>query len=143
MINRTRRDSAGNLASLLDLGYNNVGLDDNWQACGEGYEGSFHDLDGNPLINKTRFPSMQGMTNYGHSVGLRMGWYMNNCICLEDRFRDLDYVTTHMEASARAVAEYGFDSVKLDGCGQFRVRFTFLRFFSVCASLCFLLSFFE
>ena len=31
-----------NDTSLQDLGYIGVGLDDNWQACGKGYSGSFH-----------------------------------------------------------------------------------------------------
>ena len=29
-------------------------------------------------------------------------------------------IANHMEMSAAAVAKYGFDGLKLDGCGQFR-----------------------
>lgn len=36
----------GKPMSLLDLGYENCGLDDNWQACGKGVNGSFHDVNG-------------------------------------------------------------------------------------------------
>ena len=32
--------------SLLDFGYASIGLDDNWQACGAGVNGSFHNIDG-------------------------------------------------------------------------------------------------
>ena len=32
------------------------GLDDFWQACGTGVNGSFHSVNGTPLINLTRFP---------------------------------------------------------------------------------------
>jgi hypothetical protein len=32
------------------------GLDDNWQACGAGVRGSFHDANGRPLVNRSRFP---------------------------------------------------------------------------------------
>lgn len=32
-----------NGTSLLDIGYNRVGLDDNWQQCGKGINGSFLD----------------------------------------------------------------------------------------------------
>eukprot|EP00755_Sulcionema_specki_P034192 Sspe_Gene.102411::Locus_77636_Transcript_1_1_Confidence_1.000_Length_557::g.102411::m.102411/K07407/E3.2.1.22B, galA, rafA; alpha-galactosidase len=106
--------------SLLELGYNDCGLDDNWQACKAGVNSSFHDADGNPLINKDRFPDMKAMTDYGHKLGMRVGWYMNNCICRENQFTDPGYITKHMERSAAAVAEYGFDAVKLDGCGEFR-----------------------
>ena len=110
----------GKLTSLADLGFIAVGLDDNWQDCRKGVNGSFHDSAGNPIINTARFPSMKGMTDYGHSKGLKVGWYMNNCICLEDQFNDHSYITKHMEQSVKAIAEAGFDGVKLDNCGQFR-----------------------
>lgn len=107
--------------SLSDLGYNNCGLDDNWQQCGAGAFGSFHDAQGNPIINVTRFPDMKAMTDYGHNLGLRVGWYMNNCICREGSWNwkgDVN-ITKHMTRSAQAVADYGFDGLKLDGCGEF------------------------
>jgi hypothetical protein len=28
-----------------------------------------------PVINPAKFPDMLAMTNYGHSVGLTVGWY--------------------------------------------------------------------
>lgn len=107
--------------SLLDLGYNNCGLDDNWQACGAGAFGSFHDAQGNPIINVDLFPDMKGMTDYGHRLGLRVGWYMNNCICREGShgWKGDVNITKHMTRSAQAVSDYGFDGLKLDGCGEF------------------------
>lgn len=106
--------------SLLDLGYNNCGLDDNWQQCNAGAFNSFHDIDGYPIINTDLFPDMKGMTDHGHALGLRVGWYMNNCICQEHSWKGETNISKHMEQSAKAVADYGFDGVKLDGCGQFR-----------------------
>ena len=73
--------------SLRDFGYVHAGLDDNWQACGAGFNQSFHDKDGNPLVNKTRFPDMAAMTKEGHDHQLKVGWYLNNCICAENQFR--------------------------------------------------------
>lgn len=107
--------------SLLDLGYNNCGLDDNWQACGQGAFGSFHDAEGNPLINTDLFPNLKGMVDYGHKLGMRVGWYMNNCICREgsNGWKGEVNITKHMTKSAQAVADYGFDGLKLDGCGEF------------------------
>ena len=105
--------------SLLDVGYNNCGLDDNWQACGAGPQDSFNDENGAPLINTTTFPDMKAMTDHGHSLGLRVGWYMNNCICRENKLKGDDFVEKVWAGSANAVASYGFDGVKLDGCGQF------------------------
>lgn len=105
--------------SLADLGYTDVGLDDGWQACGAGVNGSFHDADGHPLINTTAFPDMKQFTDYGHRHGLKMGWYMNTCYCLETQFTDKAYIAKHMEGDVKAIFDYGFDGVKLDGCGQF------------------------
>mmetsp|Transcript_11142 Transcript_11142/g.16365 ORF Transcript_11142/g.16365 Transcript_11142/m.16365 type:complete len:454 (-) Transcript_11142:228-1589(-) len=110
----------GTPTSLADLGYIHVGLDDNWQKCGAGIHGSFHDKDGNPIINKDTFPNMKAMTDYAHSLGLLAGWYMNNCICAEHEYILETEIELHMIQSAKAVAEAGFDGVKLDGCGQFR-----------------------
>ena len=82
MVARTRT-VGGKPTSLLDLGYNNVGLDDNWQACGTGVNGSFHAIDGTPLINTKTFPSMADMTAHGHKLGLRVGWCEYAfCTCL-------------------------------------------------------------
>ena len=64
----------GKKMSLADLGYISVGLDDAWQACGTGVNGSFHDAEGNPLVDTKKFPSMKNMTDYGHSLGLKIGW---------------------------------------------------------------------
>ncbi len=57
MVERTRLVD-GKPTSMLDLGYSDCGLDDAWQACGAGVNGSFHDAAGNPLVNLQRFPSM-------------------------------------------------------------------------------------
>eukprot|EP00041_Stephanoeca_diplocostata_P015730 m.301214 g.301214 ORF g.301214 m.301214 type:complete len:548 (+) comp20137_c0_seq3:73-1716(+) len=118
MAERTRTVD-GKATSLLDLGYANCGLDDNWQACGKGVNGSFHDAKGAPIINTDRFPDMSSMTAHGHAKGIRVGWYMNNCICGEHQFSG-DMIAAVMESSAKAVAEYGYDGLKLDGCSQFR-----------------------
>ena len=61
--------------SLSELGYIQANLDDAWQACGHGVNKSFHDADGNPLIN-SKFPNMSAMTELGRSLGLESGWYM-------------------------------------------------------------------
>ena len=60
--------------SLCDLGYCDVGLDDNWQACGAGVNGSFHAADGTPLWNTTRFPDVKAMNEKIHQLGLKSDW---------------------------------------------------------------------
>ena len=54
-----------------------------YQACKTGVQGSFHNASGYPLIDKTKFPDMKAMTDHAHSIGLKMGWYANNCGCNE------------------------------------------------------------
>ena len=49
--------------SLADVGYVRVGLDDNWQDCGAGVNGSFHDSTGQPLVNLKTFPDMKSMVS--------------------------------------------------------------------------------
>lgn len=115
-----KRMVGGTPTSLADLGYTNCGLDDNWQACGDGVQQSFHDDAGYPLLNTKSFPDMKSMTDYGHAKGLFIGWYMNNCICSENQFKDEGYIAKHMEQSVKAIIDFGYDGVKLDGCGQFK-----------------------
>ena len=81
---RKDRTVDGVPTSLCDLGYCDVGLDDNWQQCSTTRGGlQFHDEDGTPLVNTDRFPDMAAMTAHAHKLGLTAGWYGNNCICSE------------------------------------------------------------
>ena len=66
----------GKPTSLCDLGYCDVGLDDNWQACGSYGPDKlkYHDEDGNPVVNEDRFPDFKSMTDHAHSLGLTSGW---------------------------------------------------------------------
>ena len=64
----------GEGVSLLSLGFERVGLDDAWQACGQGVNGSFHTATGRPIINTTRFPSMSAMNAKAHALGLKSDW---------------------------------------------------------------------
>ena len=51
--------------SLCDMGYCSVGIDEGWEGCGAGVNGSQHDVDGNPTIN-SKFPDMAAVVRYGH-----------------------------------------------------------------------------
>ena len=112
---RKDRKVDGIPTSLCDLGYCDVGLDDNWQACGAYGPDKlhFHDEDGNPLVNTKRFPDFKGMTDHAHKLGLTAGWYGNNCICSERATSDKKFYV----GDVKALRNYGFDSWKLDGCG--------------------------
>jgi len=101
--------------SLWDLGYRDIGLDDNWQLCGSyGTDKfTFHQEDGTPVVNLQRFPNFKAMTSYAHKLQLTSGWYGNNCICSDHCADEKCY-----RGDVKAAVEYGFDSIKLDGCGK-------------------------
>lgn len=110
-----KRSVDGKPTSLCDLGFCDVGLDDNWQACKAGTGGNnYHDSDGNPIVNKDRFPDMKNMTDHAHKLGLSAGWYGNNCICSDHKSGDRKFY----EGDAKALRAFGFDGYKLDGCGS-------------------------
>jgi alpha-galactosidase len=101
--------------SLRDLGYSDVGLDDAWQKCGNygSDNNTYHDESGRPVIDVELFPDFNALTDYAHSIGLTAGWYGNNCICEDHCSTDACY-----QEDVNALVSLGFDSVKLDGCGQ-------------------------
>jgi alpha-galactosidase len=127
LVSRARR-VGGRPTSLADVGYVAAGLDDGWQACGAGAFGSFHDARGVPLVNTTAFPSLGAMVSKAHALGLRAGWYGNNCHCMElsckyqapPCWEGAKNLTLHMAGTVDAAVRYGFDGIKLDGCGEFR-----------------------
>jgi hypothetical protein len=51
--------------------------DDVWQLCGsygpENY--TYHDTDGNPVVDTSRFPNMSALPATAHSLGLTAGFY--------------------------------------------------------------------
>eukprot|EP00729_Bicosta_minor_P003802 gene3802-21200_t len=114
-----RSDGSGGQTSLVELGYGQASLDDAWQACDTGVNRSFHDAEGNPLIDLNAFPNMSAMTAFGKTLGIESGWYMNNCNCAENQFTDPVQIANIVRRSAHAVAALGFTSLKLDSCGQF------------------------
>ena len=101
--------------SLRDVGYSSIGLDDSWQACGQGLNGSFHSKDGVPLVND-KFPNMSAMNEKAHLNNLTSGWYLNNCICPETGKLQPNWLP-QMQGDVAALIRYGFDEVKLDSCG--------------------------
>jgi hypothetical protein len=103
--------------SLLDIGYDHCGIDDGWQSCGAGIHGSFHDAQGNPILNLTSFPSMKDLVDYSHSKNMKMGWYANNCFCRENDYPNPGLV---YQGDVNFMTKSGFDGIKLDDCGMFK-----------------------
>ena len=60
--------------SLAELGYGSFGIDEGWEACGQGVNRTQHAADGKPVVEKA-FPDLSALVASGHKQGLRMGWY--------------------------------------------------------------------
>uniref|UniRef100_A0A6U4G2I8 Alpha-galactosidase n=1 Tax=Phaeomonas parva TaxID=124430 RepID=A0A6U4G2I8_9STRA len=111
--------------SLKDLGYIEVGLDDSYQLCRSGEHNSFHAWTNDrdklvAMIDTRKFPDMKGMVDYAHERGLKAGFYANNCICMEMNYHKNEEIEAHYQGDAFDMLHYGFDSIKLDGCGEFK-----------------------
>jgi hypothetical protein len=76
-ISARRLSVDGTPTSLVDLGYDRVGIDSGWAACGAGVNGSWHDKTGHFIVNTTKFPDMKAMVDHGHSKQVKMGFYLN------------------------------------------------------------------
>jgi len=111
MVNRSL--AAGSGRSLRDAGYEFANLDDGWQACNAGVDGSFHSADGEPLVDGARFPDIAAMASKAHALGLRPGFYLNNYICPEGMPSDPAYVK-NMRGNVEFLVKNGFDYVKVD-----------------------------
>jgi alpha-galactosidase len=101
--------------SFADLGFSDAGVDDNWQDCNGGTSGyTYHNAEtGRPAVNTVTFPDMKGMVDFAHNLNLTSGFYSNNCIC-HDHCND----TICFAGDVDQVLDWGFDSIKLDGCGK-------------------------
>lgn len=111
--------------SLRSLGYVDVGLDDAYQVVGGGVDGSFHRWDAagellRNVIDEATFPDMRAMNEHASKLGLRTGFYNNNCIGKEKNFTGAVDIDAHYRGDVADIEELGFSGTKLDGCGQFR-----------------------
>lgn len=105
----------GTNTSLKSLGFTDVGVDDLWQQCGSygPLNWTYHDENGSPVVNTARFPNISELPATAHALGLTAGFYSNNCAC-SDTCVDLKCFI----GDVNAIIGWGFDSLKLDGCGK-------------------------
>merc|ERR1740139_409035 len=64
-----------------------------------------------------KFPDMLAMTRESHAHNVNMGWYMNNCGCLNEELQAWGDVGGTPEMDVAAAAGLEFDGLKIDGCG--------------------------
>ena len=101
--------------TLWAAGYADVGIDDAWEACGQGVNGSYHDAAGRPIVNTTRFPDMRALTAYARTRNVSMSWYGNCCGCAAGEHALSE---PHYAQDAQATVDLGFSGLKIDGCGN-------------------------
>lgn len=116
MAARTRQVD-GRPTSLVDLGYTHAGIDDGWQQCGSGPTGKgFHNGSGYPMVDAAKFPDMLGLTNAARQLNVTPGWYGNNCHC-SDHSAVCKAGQACYTGDVAATNDFGFASLKVDGCG--------------------------
>ena len=104
MVDRSR-SVGGKPTSLLDLGYDRIGLDGGWNQCfAENH--TFHwASDGRPVWIEDLFPDPKAMVAKAHGLGLSPGWYLNNCGCAENHIVDEEVIEKFMQGSVRMLAD--------------------------------------
>ena len=102
-------------SGLLAAGYTRLGVDDGWQACGAGVNGSFHDASGAPIVNRSRFPDPAALGADADARGAQLGWYANNCWCCE-----AGLAPPRVEQDVALARAVGARGLKVDGCGPAR-----------------------
>ena len=100
--------------SLFDVGYTSIGIDEGWEGCGAGVNGTQHDAQGRPTVASS-FSNMAQLVAEIHSLGVSAGWYQNGCKCGEKKGLAQNYA-----GDVASLHDFGFDAVKFDGCGAQR-----------------------
>lgn len=103
-------------SGLIDHGWTYINIDDYWEvhrnSSDQTLQGPKRDVNGRILPNP-RFPDMQGLVDYVHSKGLKIGlysspgpWTCGGCVGSYD----------HELLDAETYAAWGFDYLKYDWC---------------------------
>ena len=102
-------------SGLVAAGYVEIGIEEGWEGCGRGVNGSYHDKDGTPLVDLDRFPDMAALVKKAGAKGVGVGIYMNGCEPCAKAERDLSFRTPVQDIAFTAA--HGFTGLKVDGCG--------------------------
>ena len=105
------RISANSMADKLsEHGWNYINIDDGWEAASRNADGT--------ISPNQKFPDMKGLTDYVHSLGLRMGIYSSpgprTCGGYLGSWQ-------HEDQDAKTYADWGIDYLKYDWCSYSEV----------------------
>lgn len=96
-------------SGMKDAGYTYINIDDTWEGP--------RDAQGN-ITGNSKFPNMQGLADYVHSKGLKIGLYSSpgpeTCAGYPGSYG-------HEEQDAKTYAAWGFDYLKYDWCSAGRI----------------------
>ena len=84
--------------------------------CG-GVGGSYHTADGIPVVGTSRFPNLTSLTTAAHNLGVKLDFYGNSCNCAVQENAEWLSMGGHPVNDVAALASYGMDGIKVDGCG--------------------------
>jgi hypothetical protein len=92
-----------------------VGIDEGYEVIGKENK-TMHDADGNPLIDKSKFPDMKGLSDGVHSrhENMTISWYLNSCYA----GGEINPSFKNYQGDIRNLFALGFDGVKFDGYGS-------------------------
>jgi hypothetical protein len=105
------RISANAMADKLSAhGWNYINIDDGWEAASRNANGG--------IVPNEKFPDMKGLTDYVHSLGLRMGIYSSpgpkTCGGYLGSWQ-------HEDQDAKTYGDWGIDYLKYDWCSYSEV----------------------
>lgn len=105
------RISANAMADKLSAhGWNYINIDDGWEAASRNANGE--------IVTNEKFPDMKGLTDYVHSLGLRMGIYSSpgplTCGGYLGSWQ-------HEDQDAKTYGDWGIDYLKYDWCSYSQV----------------------
>ena len=105
------RTSANAMADKLSAhGWSYINIDDGWEAASRNANGE--------IVANQKFPDMKGLTDYVHSLGLRMGIYSSpgpkTCGGYLGSWQ-------HEDQDAKTYGDWGIDYLKYDWCSYSQV----------------------
>ena len=59
---------------------------------------------------------MKGLVDKVHALGLKAGWYLNDCLSYCNDLGDHCSADDCIPGDVKAFTTYGFDNLKVDGC---------------------------